>query len=74
MRLISIPPTFTTDVVLESIISDETLTSFTKQSLLEYSKNNDLISDVNVTFLEVLTAVWNRIVINDHSTHKEGVE
>jgi len=68
MRIISITPSLNSDCVLSSILSDYTLTDFTKQSLVEYTQNTDLISEVNVTFLEVLTAIWNRIVTNEHST------
>ena len=68
MRIISITPSINSDCVLSSILSDSTLTYFTKQSLVEYARNTDLISEVNVTFLEVLTSVWNRIITNEHVT------
>ena len=68
MRIISITPSLNSDCVLSSILSDSTLTDFTKQSLVEYAQNTYLISEVNVTFLEVLTSVWNRVIINEHST------
>ena len=68
IRLISIKPVISSDDVLSSILSDSTLTDFTKQSLVEYSQNTDLISDVNVTFLDVLTSVWNTVITNEHST------
>ncbi len=67
MRLLSIPPSLGSDAVISDILSDNTLSDFTKQSLVEYSRNTDVISDLNVTFLEVLTAVWNRVVTNENS-------
>ena len=71
--IISITPTIVPADVLSYIISDKTLSAFTKQSLVEYSRNTDLISDLNVTFLEVLIAVWNRIAINAYSTDIKNV-
>ena len=68
LRLISIPPTIESDKVLSYILTDSTLTDFTKQSIVEYTQNTDLISELNVSFLDVLTAVWNRIVNNEYST------
>ena len=73
LRLISIPPALTSEKVLASILVDSVLTEFTKQSLVEYSRNTDLISDVNVSFLDILTAIWNRIVINENATDIKNV-
>ena len=73
MRLVSIKPTIESDKVLELILTDHTLTPFTKESIVEYARNIDLISEVNVTFLEVLTSVWNRIMTNEYSTDIKNV-
>jgi Leucine-rich repeat (LRR) protein len=67
MRILSIRPSLSSDDVLANILSDSTLNAFTKQSLVEYSRNADLISEVNVSFLDVLTAVWNRIISNENA-------
>lgn len=56
------------DNVNEMIINDSTLTSHTKESLLEYSTDKDVHSVLQITFGELLVAVWNRIVVNDHCT------
>ncbi len=47
---------------------DSILTDFTKQSLVEYSEDIDLICELNLSFLDVLVAVWNRIAVNKNST------
>ena len=73
LRLISIKPTLESAKVIASILTDSNLTAFTKQSLVEYARNTDLIIEVNVSFLDVLTAVWNRIMTNDHSTEIKRV-
>lgn len=68
MGIISIKPCVPAEKVIDQVLSDETLTDFTKKSLVEYSCNTDLISEINISFLELLTGVWNRIVTNEHSS------
>lgn len=73
LRLISTKPAIDSKEIITSIFDDHILSDFTKRSLSEYSQNTDLISDVNVTFLDVLTAVWNRILPSEHSTAIKNV-
>ena len=73
MRLLSIQPIFVSESVISSILTDDTLSDGTKQSIIEYARNTDLIIELNVTFLEVLIAVWNRIITNEHSTEIKKV-
>jgi hypothetical protein len=68
MRILSVPPTLKMETIISEILSDEVLESKTKESLLEYTTSDELIVELNVTFAEVLNAVWNRIIINPNAT------
>jgi Leucine-rich repeat (LRR) protein len=73
LRLISSPPIITSENIIDAIISDSILTDFTKESLVEYSSEPDLIVELNLSFFDVLVAVWNRISINEHSVEIKKV-
>lgn len=51
---------------IDYILSDTILESFTKESLIEYSKDLTIHSELNITFNELLLYVINRIEINDN--------
>ena len=70
-NIISIPPVFTLEQVFSSILSDEILTPQTKEALVEYSKDKSVHSLLNLTFSELLLAVWNRILSFDENLSKE---
>src|SRR5438045_420688 len=50
--------------IIKQILNDSILTNITKESLIEYSKIDDVHSILNVTFSEVLCYVWQ--IINNH--------
>lgn len=49
--------------VIPLILSDQILSPFTKQSLVEYARDETVYTSLNITFSDALTAVWNRILI-----------
>ncbi len=51
---------------LEYIMQDCIFTELTKQSLIEYSNYEDVHTELNITFKELLIYVINRIEINPH--------
>ena len=55
--------------LIEEIINDSILTKTCKESLLEYSKMDDVHSTLNVTFKEALLSVWS--IIRDHENKDE---
>jgi hypothetical protein len=59
--------------VMKSIQSDSILTSLTKRLLIKFSENTDLISKCDVSFLDVLIAVWNCVVKNPYSNDIKNV-
>lgn len=68
ITLLKDKPKFDYDNVLEQILADDILSETTKQSLSEYSTDTDIHSILQITFGELLVAVWNRIVSNEHSS------
>ena len=50
---------------LNLIIDDVVLTKQSKQALIEYCKDDTVHSLLQITFQELLVAVWNQILIND---------
>lgn len=52
--------------VLNLILHDPILDKDTREALYEYSSDKSVHSALEVTFLEVLRAVWSRIEMNDH--------
>ena len=48
------------------ILNDDILDKFCKESLIEYSKQNDVHSILNVTFSETLYFVWNIIKLHNN--------
>ena len=74
IRLISIPKKIKSENIISNIDNDPILSSFTKQSLIEYSiGSTDIIVDLNLSFFDVLVAVWNRISINENSIEIKNV-
>jgi hypothetical protein len=53
--------------VIPHILTDPTLTPFTKESLIEYSKDESVNTSLNVSFADILALVWNRIMTSPHS-------
>ena len=50
--------------IIKQILNDSILTNITKESLIEYSKIDDIHTSLHVTFSEVLYYVWQ--IINNH--------
>ena len=73
MRLLSIKPSHNFEGVTALVLSDQTLTQFTKESLVEYCKDESVHTVLNLTFSDLLTAVWNRIVANENSGEIKAV-
>ena len=73
MRLLSVKPKYDFEATTALILSDETLTQFTKESLVEYCKDESVHTVLNLTFSDLLTAVWNRIVANENATEIKAV-
>ena len=73
MRLLSVKPTYDFEGVTALVLSDQTLTQFTKESLVEYCKDESVHTILNLTFSDLLTAVWNRIVANENATEIKAV-
>jgi hypothetical protein len=48
--------------------------TITKDLLFEYSNNNDIHSTLNVTFRDILIAVWNKIYIFNKSVQEEIIK
>jgi hypothetical protein len=57
------------DQTINEIVDDLFLTDSCKESLIEYSRSDDVHSTLNVTFKEVLLSVWN--IIRSHKDSKE---
>ena len=73
MRLLSVKPICDFEAVTALILSDETLTPFTKSSLVEYCKDESVHTVLNLTFSDLLTAVWNRIVANENAIEIKAI-
>ena len=73
MRLLSIKPSHNFEAVTALVLSDQTLTQFTKESLVEYCKDESVHTILNLTFSDLLTSVWNRIVANENSGEIKAV-
>ncbi len=54
-------------LVCIDIENDPILTETVKATLSIYASDPDIVSVINVNYLEILVAVWNRIVINENS-------
>jgi hypothetical protein len=61
----------TNDQIMNEILDDKILTNTCKESLIEYSKIDDIHSTLNVTFKEVLLSVWNIIRSHQDSVSNE---
>ena len=59
--------------VIPLVLSDTVLTPFAKESLVEYSRDDSIHTELNVTFSDVLIIVWNRIMISPHSDEIKAV-
>lgn len=53
--------------VMTFIAEDTVLTKMCKEALITFSGDNEVHSELGVTFKDVLVAVWNRIMLNQHS-------
>ncbi|NBS62562.1 MAG: hypothetical protein EBT26_11100, partial [Microbacteriaceae bacterium] len=53
--------------VIPLILSDSVLLPFTKESLIEYSKDESVHTELNLSFSDLLTLVWNRILLSPHA-------
>ena len=59
--------------IIPLIISDSILTPFTKESLIEYSKDESVHTALNLSFSDLLVLVWNRILVSPHSGEIKAV-
>jgi Leucine-rich repeat (LRR) protein len=57
------------DQILDEIVSDEVLTKETKESIVEYCRDSEIHSTLNISFSDFLIPVWTRI-----QSHKESLE
>ena len=60
-RLLAIPLLFPEEDVMVQILEDPILSDESKARLLEYSEEKSVHTVLNLTFLEMLVVVWNRI-------------
>ena len=67
-RLLSKKPDLSLEKTLEEIVSSE-LSNECKSSLVEYSSREDIHGELNITFGELLIAVWDRI--HDHKNKQD---
>ena len=74
IRMISVQVPTTSEVVVYSqILDDPVLSQFAKESLLEYAKDRSIHSELNLTFSDILQAVWNRICSSEHASEIKSV-
>jgi leucine-rich repeat protein SHOC2 len=73
MRIIEANSESNAEHILSLIQTDDILTQETKDDLVEYSNDTTLISELEVGFLDVLVAVWNRISINENATDIKNI-
>jgi hypothetical protein len=66
-RLVESDQPMNYEQVMKSIANDPILTETVKATLSTYASDPDIVSVINVNYLEILVAVWNRIVINENS-------
>ena len=59
--------------IIPLILSVPDLEPFTKESLIEYSKEESVHTELNVSFSDLLVLVWNRILVSPHSGEVKGV-
>lgn len=59
--------------VMDLVVDDSTLTPFTKESLVEYAKDESVHTQLNLTFSDLLILVWNRIMMSRHMEEIKGV-
>jgi Leucine-rich repeat (LRR) protein len=71
MRLLK-EPTPEKDVI-PLILSDITLSPFTKESLIEYAREESVHMELNLSFSDLLILVWNRIMVSPHSEEIKAV-
>jgi uncharacterized membrane protein len=57
------------DQILDEILSDEILTKETKESIVEYCRDSEIHSTLNISFSDFLIPVWIRV-----QSHKESLE
>ena len=60
-RLLAIPLVFPEEDVMTQILEDPILTDESKARLVEYSEEKSVHTVLNLTFLEMLVVVWNRL-------------
>jgi len=65
-NLISIKPNINEKELLDLIIKDAVLSEQCKSSLIEYSNENSIHSLLNLTFKDILLAVYNQIELHEH--------
>ncbi len=67
VRLLKNTMPLSDEEVISGVLDDQVLTVFTKQSIIEYAfDSSELIIDLDLTFMDVLCAVWNRISTNEN--------
>lgn len=73
IALLSTNPSFNFDEMLQQIMIDDVLSNETKQCLVQYSDDTNAHSILQITFGELLVAVWNRIISNKYSSEIKKV-
>ena len=64
-NLINLKQHLTDENVINLILSDDILNEKIKKQLIEYSTDQSIHTVLNITFKDVLVAVWNRITIHE---------
>lgn len=59
--------------IIPLILSDPDLEPFTKESLIEYSKDESVHTELNVSFSDLLVLVWNRIMVSPNAEEIKAV-
>lgn len=71
-NVISIKPTISYDDMMEEILANSYLTEEAKKIIFDFSENTDVISEVNITYGELLHSVWS--IIRQHQDFKSICE
>ena len=59
--------------VIPLILCDPVLSQFTKESLVEYSRDESVHTELNLAFSDLLILVWNRILLSPHADEIKAV-
>jgi hypothetical protein len=74
IKLINCVPEITSEHICNCILMDPILSDQAKDAIISFSENENVLDTVNVTFLDILTAVWNKMIVKTvYSTDDEIV-